>query len=283
MIGYQMVNLVVPGDPDEFSIAGASGDWRFLRHSDYVTCLVKMREDGACAETYSATHPASMEDGAAVVDAALEEFLVLCLACSYASGSAVTIRRSTPGSDVQQMTVGDHFPRERELSGAGALVANRAEFEDLCGKFVANHSRTAHPSWAQVRVMVHHFLDALACWSLEDLFLSGTTVLQVISAAEKNRTGQDLSFLQGVTSAATHFGLRALSPDFKNMRNDLVHDGLLSGSRFRGKSKQDCAVIAADMFDWLDDYFHAVLGLGAVRNRRFDPKAFRSLNAFSIP
>lgn len=277
-----MVNLVVPGDPDELKVAGAAGEWHFRRHPDYATCLQKMQKEGACAETYSAVHPASMADGAAVVEAALDEFLVLCLACSYASGSSVTIRRSTPGSEVQQMTVGDHFPRERELSGAGAVVKDRAEFEDVCARFIANSPKTVHPSWAQVRVMIHHLLDAQSCWSLEDLFLSGTTVLQVIAASEKDRAGAKMSFLQGVTAAATRFGIRALSSDFKNMRNDLVHDGLLSGSTFTAKSKQDCARVAADMFDWLDDYFHAVLSLGVVRNRRFDAGAFRSLNAFSL-
>jgi SAM-dependent methyltransferase len=39
-------------------------------------------------------------------------------------------------------------------------------------------------------LLIHHWLDALACWSLEDLYLSTTTLLQVISATEADRQGK---------------------------------------------------------------------------------------------
>lgn len=281
MIGYQVVNLIVPGEPREFSIPGATGDWHFTRRPTYEDDVKLIREKGACAETYSAEHPASL-DARDDVDAVLDEFVLLCLACSYVSGSAVTAHRSTWSSDVLMMSPGEHLPRDRSLSGTDAVVATTADFVEVCRLFMANYARATHPSPSQLRVMVHHFLDALSCWSLEDLYLSGTTILQVAVAAEELRTGQELRFLPGVTAAATRFGLGVLSRDFKDMRNDLVHDGVLSGSTFSGRTKQDCARVAADVFDWLDDYFHAVLGLGSVRHRRFDANAFRGLNAFSI-
>jgi len=39
----------------------------------------------------------------------------------------------------------------------------------------------------QIRLISHHFLDALAFWSLEDLVLSTATILEIIaSTAKKN-------------------------------------------------------------------------------------------------
>jgi hypothetical protein len=48
---------------------------------------------------------------------------------------------------------------------------------------------------------------------------------------------------------------------YKDMRNDIVHEGVLSGSNFTGRSKADCAEVTAKTLNWLDQYVVAVLGL----------------------
>ena len=65
------------------------------------------------------------------------------------------------------------------------------------------------------------------------------------------------------------------------MRNELIHDGQLIGSRFAGP-KEACAEVIADVFNWFDEYMHAALGLGTPRKTRFEKADFLNLNSYSI-
>ena len=51
------------------------------------------------------------------------------------------------------------------------------------------------------------------------------------------------------------------------MRNDIVHEGCLSGTNFSGRSKADCAKVVADTLNWIDSYVCAVLDLGSAPAR----------------
>lgn len=104
----------------------------------------------------------------------------------------------------------------------------------------------------------------------------------MVAATEEGRQGANLSFLKGVTDASARFGVAAPAADFKNMRNDLVHDGTLSGTRHPGKSAADCRAVAAGVLDWIDRYLHAALHLGPVRRPRFDPGVLAGLKVFSL-
>lgn len=73
--------------------------------------------------------------------------------------------------------------------------------------------------------------------------------------------GAQLTYFQGMTSASSRYGLTPLGQDYKNMRNDIVHEGVLSGSNFTGRSKAQCADVLADTLNWLDQYVLSVLGL----------------------
>jgi hypothetical protein len=181
---------------------------------------------------------------------------------------------------VKFVQVGPHFPRERSVDGATACVKNDQEFKQVCEAFVAAYGGAGHTE--KVRLIVHHWLDALSCWSLEDLYLSATTILQIISATEKTKQGVDLKFFQGVSAASNRFAIPPLSTDFRDMRNDLIHDGTLSGQRFAGKTLADCRVVTSSVLNWIDSYLHAALGLGAVRRVRFDAQSFDGLNAYSL-
>lgn len=62
-----------------------------------------------------------------------------------------------------------------------------------------------------------------------------------------------------MVSASRRYSIPPLGSDYKNMRNDIVHEGLLSGSNFPAKTKADCAAVVSDALNWLDSYVLAVI------------------------
>ena len=108
--------------------------------------------------------------------------------------------------------------------------------------------------------------------------------MDIVNQCEIARVGQDLNYYDGMVEASRHFRLARLSRDYKKMRNDLLHQGVLSETNNRGKTKSQCAEIVADTLNWIDRYIGAVLGvrtsLGA--NPRWSgPRV--SLPSFSNP
>ena len=282
MIGFRFINLLVPGDPARFSINGATGSWAFEQEPHFETVKDAVANRIQCAETYTGQHPASMDAGVAGCERAFEELLPLCLGASYATGRSVTCRRSLPLSDVTVLEIGPHFPRERSINGSQAIITNDTEFKAIVEAFLVAYDRVGRTE--KVRLVVHHWLDTLACWAFEDLYLSGTTVLQIIAATEENilPIRSKPSFYKYLLAAAHRYGLPALSHDVIKMRNDLVHDGTLSGTTFINKNAPDCGTAAAEALNWIDCYLHAVLNLGPVRRIRFDALSFDNLNAYSL-
>ncbi len=185
------------------------------------------------------------------------------------------------GSEVSILQRTEHWPRDRAIDMASPVITSSDEFRELVERFVAAWFTTGRSEKALL--VVHHWLDALACWSMEDLYLSATTLQQIIVATEATlQCKQELPFYSGLEAAANRKGIRVLSPDFKNMRNELIHDGQLIGRRFAGPDKPACAAVVADVLNWLDEYIHAALGLGRVRRTRFTPGDLANLNAYSI-
>lgn len=64
-------------------------------------------------------------------------------------------------------------------------------------------------------------------------------------------------------SASTRYKLTELSSDYKKMRNDIVHEGKLSGSNFNNKTKHDCAQVTSDSLNWIDRYILSILSIDA--------------------
>lgn len=175
MIGVRLVNLLIPGDPEQLVVAGAHGDWVLTREPDFEARKADVAEKFLCRETYRAEHPVDGAAGAVAVEGTIAELLPLCLGASYLSGNSVTVHRSLPDSDFQIMQVPSKFPRERSAAGPGPVVNDPAEFRAVLQAFFS-----AYPVQGQAEktlLVVHHWLDALACWSLEDLYLSATTIL----------------------------------------------------------------------------------------------------------
>jgi hypothetical protein len=273
VLSFHVVNLLIPDDPEGIELTLPSGTWTLERHPQFAEFKQAMA-GGQSAETYILEHQAA-------TDRAFEELTPILLAASYLTGLSVTIRRSTMGSEVAIMQPSDHWPRARAMDRPSPVIATAAEFKELVERFVQAWPGAGRTEKA--RLLVHHWLDALACWSMEDLYLSATTLLQVIVATEAARQRKKrLDFYPGVEDAANHIGIRIPSNDFKNMRNELIHDGQLIGARFAGPDKKACAAVVADILNWFDEYVHAALRLGAPRATRFRKADLMGLNAYSI-
>jgi len=224
MISYRLVNFVPPGAAQTLKLNTPCGVWTFEKDANFNDAQKAMAK-GQCAETYIVDHPVSMRDGATACDEAVNEMTPILLAASYFLGLSVTAKRSTPFSEMMILRPSDHWPRERAMGEGTPLVDSDSALIGQMELFVRAWKSAGQAEKALL--LVHHWLDALACWSFEDMYLSATTLLQVVAATEETRQGKSLSFLQGVTGASNRFGVTPLSADFKNMRNDLVHDGTL--------------------------------------------------------
>lgn len=280
MIGFWVVNLLIPGDPDGMNITILSGMWEITKFANFLESK-KAIGSGQCAHTYSMENDVSMKDGAAVCDAHFDEMTPILLGASYLSGLSVTVKHSLPHSDITIIQTTSHWPRERAMGEGNFCVSSQAEFVDFLEKFVA-----PWPSYAQhekILILIHHWLDALGCWSFEDFYLSATTLLQIIAATEEQITGNsNLNYFPAIQSASTRAGINSLSRDFKDMRNNLIHEGKLLGGAFSGKDINACSAAAADLMNWFDDYLHSVLNLGPVKRKRFSARDFIALNAYSL-
>ena len=85
--------------------------------------------------------------------------------------------------------------------------------------------------------------------------------MDIVKQLERTATSNpNLKYFQGMTSASARYSLTPLGNDYKAMRNDIVHEGVLSGSNFRNKAKSHCATVIADTLNWLDSYILAVIG-----------------------
>ncbi|WP_292923421.1 hypothetical protein [Nitrosomonas sp.] len=281
MIGFWLINMIVPNDPEEASISTSSGEWFLKRYVEFIKSKDAIKSRNQCAHTYSIEIATSLRtDKSAACDAALEEMTPILLGSSFLTGLAVTARMSLPHSDISIFEPTSHWPRERSMGSGNPCVNTSNEFFIVLEKFIV-----AWPTIGQSEktlILIHHWLDALGCWSLEDLYLSATTLLQIIAATEEQRAGNDMSYFQAIQSAANRVGISPLSRDFKDMRNNLIHEGKLLGGSFTGTDIEACSIVVSDVMNWFDEYIHAVMKLGPVMKKRYSKHDFISLNAYSI-
>ncbi|MBN9358069.1 MAG: hypothetical protein J0I15_16585 [Herbaspirillum huttiense] len=83
--------------------------------------------------------------------------------------------------------------------------------------------------------------------------------MDIVKQCEIAETGKKLSYFDGMISASNRYGISPLTQDYKNMRNDIVHEGVLSGSNFVGKDKAECAAVISSALNWIDAYVCAIL------------------------
>ncbi len=281
MIGFRIANLLIPDDPEELEIQTRSGCWTLRQNNQFLENKQAIYQ-GKCAETYDATHPVSFDrEKSSGLDQAQNELLPLCLGMSYLTGHSCNPSRSVLSSEIDFLCRSDRYPRDRSLPGSQPAISTSIEFKQVLESFVHQYPLIAQQE--KLLLIIHHWLDSLACWSLEDLYLGASTVLQIIAATEADRQQKKaLFFYNSITAVAARWSLTRLSEDFKKMRNDLIHEGTLSGSHFSSKSKSNCAAVVTEALNWIDTYLHTVLCLGAVRRIRFDANEIAQLNSFSL-
>jgi hypothetical protein len=283
-MGHRLTNLIIPGEPDQFTIHTPAGEWVFKKSPNYENCKDAINK-GQIAETYTiecaGTYTGSR---AAAVDRVDAELIPICLGASYLTALSVAPSRSLAGSDVSFIQVGPHFPRPRAMGDGFQSATDTAMFVRNIEAFVSAYPNLGGTE--KIRLISHHFLDALGFWSIEDLVLSTTTILEIIAitgktiAAAQGQTIRD--FTPRMLFSANRFKLPALPADFRKMRNDLVHEGTLSGTNFPGRNPDQCGKAAAEALDWIDQYIFAALGMGQPGRARFVAKPFRGVNTFSL-
>lgn len=280
-LGARFCNLVPPNDPNNFDLTTSSGTWQFAQEPNYNDHKSAI-ENGQIGATYVVTldiDTSTSRDSR--IGAAIDEMLAISLGASYLTGMTVAPFQDLPFSVVKFLQYGDHFPRPRAMGFGWPLFDTLDQFVKELGVFVEAYQPLERSHNA--RLLIHHWLDSLAFWSLEDLTLSASTILEIISATAQRSGGAGVNtFNKGLEHAASQYSLPQLSRNFRNMRNDLVHEGHLSGSNFPNKDIIACAQAAASALEWIDVYICKVFGLTLPRLTRFGPNTFVNINAFSL-
>lgn len=322
-LSFRITNLLVPGDPQEIAISTPSGGWKLVRVENYewaktvIAARGRQASESPVVDTYTIEHASSGEPSPTVDEKACNELTPILLAASFATGMSVAIRDGTLGGPML-MSPPPQWPRPRAMDGPSWVVNAPGEFQALVSAFVKSWPDAGQNEKALL--LVHHWLDALACWSMEDLYLSATTLLQVIATTEKTKLKRDrnrprpgrprgkkepleqVSFHDALKAASSRLSIRHPSRQVKEMRDALVHEGTLRGNWMKrvertrlagiGEDADDggnrltdheiCARIVSEVMNWFDTYVHTVLRLGKVVKTRFGAHDFASLNAYSL-
>jgi hypothetical protein len=259
MFGFCIANLIVP--EREFEIPSAFGTWSFRRsHSDDQLC--EAIERGACGNTFLSQIQVNIRERTDIEFQALcDEIISACLLLSWLTARCVTVTQTLPNCEVQFLTLGDHFLPARGIVGFPRVnrTGSLTQFFQPGLPHFQNIMRQR-----RLNLMLCHWLSGLTCFTLEDIFLNACVQMDVVKQCEMTATGRRLDFLHGMIEASTRYNVPQLSVDYRNMRNDLVHEGVLSGTNNPHKTKAQCQGYAADTLNWIDRYIGEVLGIGTI-------------------
>src|SRR5262249_16952667 len=151
-----------------------------------------------------------------------------CLILSFLTAKCVTPRDTTGGSEVKFVGFGDSFVRARAIAGFPSLQMNQS-FTDFFARGMSSFASAF--SSRQIRLHLSHWVSGLTCFSMEDLFLSIGVQMDIVKQCERAASGNSrLTYFQGMESASNRYSLTKLSRDYTLMRNDIVHEGVLSGA-----------------------------------------------------
>lgn len=100
-----------------------------------------------------------------------------------------------------------------------------------------------------------HKISGFTCFTMEELFLSISVQLDIIKQTEKGANPKSaLQTRQALKKVSMDLDIPTVNELFEKMRNDIVHEGKLSGSNFQNKTKSECSAVIADLLNWLDEY-----------------------------
>jgi len=278
MIEFWIADL--KSDEKAFNVPCSHGVWEFHQRDDYEDILKKIKE-GQCALTYYAFNESiGLDTSEADFSQSIGELIDACLILSFINGQCVTPVGCTPQSDAQFLQLGDSFIRPRAISGFDRLKLEQPYSEIFSSGMM---SISTQFSERRMRLFLSHWISGLTCFSMEDIFLSVGVQMDIVKQCEISATGEKLDYYPGMVSASTRYHLHQLSQDYKKMRNDVVHEGKLSGANYRNKTKSDCAVVVSSALNWIDNYVCAVLAMRKPSTPRWNPRVLESsLPALSI-
>ena len=245
---------------DKFSVAGRFGTWEFEKNAWYDKILPELQK-GQVGNTYSAFNskvipPISDADFAMAIDDLRDS----CLLLSFLRATCVTPSVSTQYSFMQMLKLGDSFIPARAIRGYNDFTPSTSNSDFLNAGLPALSG--ANHRW--LRLLMFHWISALSSYTLEDLFLATCVQFDIVKQAEQLISNSpSLTYAQGMNLASARLGIAPIQEPFQKMRNDLVHEGKLSGSNFSSKNKTDCANVVASCLNWLDQYVLASTGTTA--------------------
>jgi hypothetical protein len=253
MIEFWIADLIV--DDQKFDIPSTIGTWSFEKKQNYGDLINKM-EDGQCASTFYAYNSSiSQTSSDSEFSNATDDLIRICLLLSFITGKCVTPVGTTLQSDIQFIQMGDKFIRSRAIYGFPSLPLV-CDMNTLFSSGVVNIFSDF--TQRRMELFLSHWVSGLTCFTLEDLFLSIGVQMDIVKQCEINAVGHDLHYFQGMEEASNRFSIPKLNFDYKNMRNDIVHEGKLSAVKFSGKSKSECADVVANTLNWIDEYIAKV-------------------------
>lgn len=255
MLEFTIANLLL--EEESFEVPSAFGKWEFGRFGEYAKNALAIREKGMCGNTYFASlesivHSSDIKD----FQAACDEIIDICLVLSFLTARCVTPTGNTEQSEMRFLFLEDKFVLARSIVGFPEIKPS------ALAHYFSDWLTLAYPAYKKrtLRLQLCHWLSGLTCFSLEDIFLSAGVQMDIIKQREKAHPKQMLAYFEGMCLASARYKFPPLGHDFKSMRNDIVHEGVLSGSNFPGKTKSECAAVVADTLNWIDTYILSVLG-----------------------
>jgi len=253
-----------------FIVPCTIGSWEFHQRDNYNEFIERM-ENGQCVPSYYAFNESiDLKTSDDDFDKAIGELIDICLVLSFITATCVTPKGTTPQSDIKFLQLGDSFIRPRAIRGFDNLHFGRT-LSDLFNNGLICLNREFKNR--RMRLFLSHWISGLTCFSLEDIFLYVGVLMDIVRQCEISETGSNKTYFQGMESASNRYGIFKLGNEYKNMRNDIVHEGKLSGSNFSGRTKEDCAVVVSDALNWIDHYVWAVLAAPfPILENRWKPK-----------
>jgi len=256
MLQFTIANLIT--SEESFNIPSTVGNWEFTRTPNYQDMLGSI-DQGMCANTFIASNEAiNPRSGDDDFQSVCDEIIDICLVLSFLNARCVTASGTTKWSDIQFIQLGDDFVPCRSIVGFPEILPISS-----LSNFFLDWITAMHPTMLQrrLRLQLCHWLSGLTCFTLEDVYLSAGVQMDIVKQLERITTNNTrLTYFQGMSSASSRYSITQLSSDYKSMRNDIVHEGVLSGANFANKSKGQCAAVIAETLNWLDSYVLAVLG-----------------------